>query len=1146
MSSELTEGPLKQPDDDRLEMTPHAEKLARLIARSALPLTVGIYGPWGAGKTTFAYFLVDKLRGEPGWRELDLIYFSAWPYTTSTAIWQALVELIARRVYKAEEVDNTGAADKPAPPLPAAGSLDWTQQLRKSLLSNALALRPEPGNPQTDSYEKLVRRLSSSADIADRTTSAQLGGLTLGAFAKLVLGAAATMATPLGPVSQLFSGNGPAGQAPTEKTPLESIEQIRKDLHSVFRMAGEARRVVLIDDLDRCHPEIALDVLETIKIFFAESTDSKCSWLFLVPADERLVSHGLRARLGHQLDQIDDIDARSYLEKIIQVGVGLPEVKADSAHSLIADYIPEWAGASDLLVCAFDGNPRRIKQQGVLLSYSYPGSEKRSGLSRGDGNALARLVSLRARMANRDAQQVDLLAQAQDLRASDPDLDAVDPETLKVLCSVADLRPGPGGAPKTKDPVFSYVGMLTTDQDGSTTSQLLTVTYIRHLLKFRERVPDFFRLIAGYATDEGQYLPLMSLFDSWLNKRLGDEAAEAAADIRKLAEATGPLLNDPETRVLLTGEPRLPAIPAALVGLVAADDTPLPAETGVPGATDHRYAAAAVQIAGAHPEAVGTNASVLRLAVAADVLDRRKYAKVQLLLTRWPELIRLARGQGGARRLRDLEAAMLRRDQYESIPQSWRHLATDENLREFLELPPALAQYYGDDVSSIADNSAAPLLAEPLPPAQWTPNAAAQSVGSLTELPAPSPAGAAIGPYTNLELTATAASGLNGRPPAAPAVSASEVSAGATAPAQPPDPWQISLTVDGRDGRVQEKVLVDVPVDQIARLTEQLTNDRFLMSGMSSRVRPDSLSVHDVLADVGTQLWSLTLGASPDIETLFTRAFETESRLRLAVNSSAGMLNDLPWECLFLPRHGIFAAQTLKLSVIRQVTDPAPLPSFRPSSPLRLLIAEASPPDMPLLSADQEISLIHRSLEQPQSAGLVRIEVIRDATVDKLWPTIQSFKPHVVHFIGHASFDHGNGVIVLVDENGRAHLVEADSLGLLMQERGVLLAFLNGCQTAWPNPTDTWRSAAQTLVLRGIPAVIGTTRDLADTTALRFAGEFYKSMGDGLSVEPALVEARKALSVKGWDWSMYAMYANTQFPLHTIRIQLPLNGPSAA
>ena len=73
----------------------------------------------------------------------------------------------------------------------------------------------------------------------------------------------------------------------------------------------------------------------------------------------------------------------------------------------------------------------------------------------------------------------------------------------------------------------------------------------------------------------------------------------------------------------------------------------------------------------------------------------------------------------------------------------------------------------------------------------------------------------------------------------------------------------------------------------------------------------------------------------------------------------------------------------------------------------------------------------------------------------------------------------------------------------------------------------------------GVPAVIGTTRKVGETTALRFAGEFYKGMGDGLAAEPALVEARKAISVKGWDWSMYAMYANTSFPLHAIRIQSP-------
>jgi KAP family P-loop domain/CHAT domain len=1120
VSSELTERPVEQRSEDRLGMQPYAEKLAGLVMRSAFPLTVGIYGPWGAGKTSFANLLVKELGRQPGWEELNFIDFTAWPYITSTAIWQALVEKIARKVYGQEK-----ASGQPAVPAAAEGSRDWRGQLRDALLSNALTLRAAPADPQRGQYEKIMQRLTATADIADRTPSPQLGGLTLGSFGKLVLSAAATMSTSLGPVSQLFAGIGGAAPAAPEPSALESIEQIFKDLTAVFAEAGPTRNVVLVDDLDRCHPEIALDVLETIKIFFAASGDSgsPSSWLFLVPADERLVSAGLRARLGSQSEQADDIDARSYLEKIIQVGVSLPEVKIDSAHSLIADYVPEWAGASDLLISAFDGNPRRIKQQGALLSYRHPDRSLRSGLSEADADALARLVHLGVRHA-------DLPAMVESLRATDPALLRVDIEPLRVLASVADLKPGPGGAPKTKDPVFAYVATLVTDQDGSTTPQFLAVMYLRRLLKIRDVAPDLFRRLAAWSdADEDLYTSRVFKFDSWLDWRLSDGAAEAAADIRRLAEVAIPLLDDDNTRATLTDQPRLSAIPAVFVNLVAADGTPLPADAGVAGVTGvtgDRFSAAALRIADEHAEAVESSAAMLRLDVARDVVSRRKYAKVQLLLTTWSELIRLARGPGGARRLRDLEAAMLRGDHDVPIPQPWRHLTTDESLREFLRLPPSLALVYGKDVSSIADSSpASPVFAE---------SPSASPPGKMSTFTQPTPLTGF--PYTNLELAVrTSDDGTDAR-------------RGATEPSDPRAPrsgtravasssrWvegTVTLALNGRT-RSEQTAQVRIPVGEIMRVNEQLSDPRLM-----GRVRPDSLPVRGILSDIGTQLWASLMGANGTIGDLFTRAFESEARLRLGVVSSADILTALPWECLFLPRHGIFAAQTLKLSVVRKIPESAPLPSPRPNIPLRVLIAEANPRSLPIISANEEIALIQKSLEQAKSARLVRVEVLRHAAVDRLWSTVRSFQPHVFHLVGHAGLHNDQGVIILEDEAGDPDFMPADSLGPLMQERGVLLAVLNGCETGWPDFTGMANGVSQTLVRLGVPAVIGTTREVGDTTALRFAGEFYKGMGDGLAAEPALVEARKAISVKGWDWSMYAMYANTDFPLHTIRIQMP-------
>ena len=178
-------------------------------------------------------------------------------------------------------------------------------------------------------------------------------------------------------------------------------------------------------------------------------------------------------------------------------------------------------------------------------------------------------------------------------------------------------------------------------------------------------------------------------------------------------------------------------------------------------------------------------------------------------------------------------------------------------------------------------------------------------------------------------------------------------------------------------------------------------------------------------------------------------------------------------------------------------------------------MAASSPRALGILGVDQEIKLIERSLELATGDGSARIKVIKDATRLSAMNEIRAFRPHVFHFVGHAGFSDEQGVIIFTGEDGRPDLTPAAEMGLLLQERGILLAVLNGCETGWPNITDMTRGVSQTLVRQGVPAAIGTIRAVADDSALTFAAEFYKALADGFPAEPALVEARKALALKG-------------------------------
>jgi hypothetical protein len=53
-----------------------------------------------------------------------------------------------------------------------------------------------------------------------------------------------------------------------------------------------------------------------------------------------------------------------------------------------------------------------------------------------------------------------------------------------------------------------------------------------------------------------------------------------------------------------------------------------------------------------------------------------------------------------------------------------------------------------------------------------------------------------------------------------------------------------------------------------------------------------------------------------------------------------------------------------------------------------------------------------------------------------------------------------------------------------------------------------------------------------EIVALRRTGMQKSGAGEGHAL--TAVEARKALALKGWDWSAYAMYANPELSLDTI------------
>lgn len=132
----------------------------------------------------------------------------------------------------------------------------------------------------------------------------------------------------------------------------EQVRDVVKDIQ------GETKDilVILIDDLDRCHPpQRVVDLLEQIKVFLDLE-----GCVFVVACDRDVVCSAIETRFPGQ--------GRAYLEKFIQLPIHLPAPQPrDLARLAIADTSPpgepgEWEAYWGRVVEVLGHNPRRAKR----------------------------------------------------------------------------------------------------------------------------------------------------------------------------------------------------------------------------------------------------------------------------------------------------------------------------------------------------------------------------------------------------------------------------------------------------------------------------------------------------------------------------------------------------------------------------------------------------------------------------------------------------------------------------------------------------------------------------------------------------------------------------------------------------------------
>lgn len=281
-------------DTDFLNFSGVADTVAEIVYQAnGRPISIGVSGAWGAGKSSMIKLIQASLRnppesGQKPEKEFVFVEFNAWLYQGYDDARAALMDVIASRLQEEAEARQT-ALDKV---YELGDRVNW---LRVAKIMGGAAVSVAAGVP-------MPGLLGDAWGLAKQWWSGDVDQATIDATHDNA-GKAEDEA------KQLIKAR------PKRPSPPKEIQALRENFEAVLDELG-VTLVVLIDDLDRCLPETTISTLEAIRLFlFLRNT------AFVIAADNEMIKHAVRR---HFSGVPDDVLVTSYFDKLIQVPIRVP------------------------------------------------------------------------------------------------------------------------------------------------------------------------------------------------------------------------------------------------------------------------------------------------------------------------------------------------------------------------------------------------------------------------------------------------------------------------------------------------------------------------------------------------------------------------------------------------------------------------------------------------------------------------------------------------------------------------------------------------------------------------------------------------------------------------------------------------------
>lgn len=277
----------KETNVDLLGHDKIAQTIIEIINDNHLrPLTIGVYGDWGVGKSSILSLLQAKLEVERNIKVSNshCILFNGWLFQdyedAKTALMETVVAELAKLQPKNAKIQKLAIS--------LYKRINW---LKVAKVSSAAAVTLFTGIP-TPSF------LSGISELYQKGKKAITGKEEDG--------------------KEKSEDKESFLREVEDESVTQQIHSFREEFKKLISTSKVDHIVILVDDLDRCLPKSVIEVLEAIRLFlFVEGTT------FVLSADEKMIEYAVREHFPNLPASYQDY-TKNYLEKLIQIPIRIP------------------------------------------------------------------------------------------------------------------------------------------------------------------------------------------------------------------------------------------------------------------------------------------------------------------------------------------------------------------------------------------------------------------------------------------------------------------------------------------------------------------------------------------------------------------------------------------------------------------------------------------------------------------------------------------------------------------------------------------------------------------------------------------------------------------------------------------------------